>query len=114
MDSNVQVIFTILPVQSKVCGLTVQEMGSQDPVAVWKSLKSYGEDSFFIWGEAELWQRAAAGEGAGGTLLQLQGCGALGLFGGNKSHLSAPGPLKQRLGDSIWVPHACPIFCPVC
>lgn len=67
MDSNVQVIFTILPVQSKVCGLTVQEMGSQDPVAVWKSLKSYGEDSFFIWGEAELWQRAAAGEGAGGT-----------------------------------------------
>lgn len=114
MDSNVQVIFTILPVQSKVCGLTVQEMGSQDPVAVWKSLKAYGEGSFFIWGEAELQQRAAAREGAGGAAeTRFHTASAAGLW--------CPWPLwwqqvtsictgspKQRLGDKCLGPICTP------
>lgn len=43
MDSNEWVVFPVLPVKTKGCCLTAQETGNQDPVIVWKSLKTFEE-----------------------------------------------------------------------
>lgn len=69
MDSNVQDVFTILPVWSKVCGLTAKETGSQDPVTIWKSLKTYGEGFPFHAGkkQSHWYLSGSCGDGAGGS-----------------------------------------------
>lgn len=69
MDSNVQDVFTILPVWSKVCGFTAKETGSQDPVTIWKSLKTYGEGFPFHAGkkQSHWYLSGSCGDGAGGS-----------------------------------------------